>query len=104
MSVKSPQRFQEEGSSAKVCVGAGKRAANPPLLMALSPCGRKVCEVAARIPTQVKLLFATLAPASAAEPTQAMSMDERLSQARHSKGAPSLTSLTSPRGFGREDI
>ena len=29
--------------------------------MALPPCGRKVCEVAARIPTQVKLLFATLA-------------------------------------------
>ena len=28
--------------------------------MALPPCGRKVCEVAARIPTQVKLLFATL--------------------------------------------
>ena len=55
------QRFQEEGSSAKVCVGAGTQAANPPLLMALPPCGRKVCEVAARIPTQVKLLFATLA-------------------------------------------
>ena len=29
--------------------------------MALPPCGRKVCEVAARVPTQVKLLFATLA-------------------------------------------
>ena len=85
--------------------------------------------LAARIPTQVKLLFATLsppppplaedvdvsfktstpasihpAPASAAEPTQAMSMDERLSQARHSKGAPSLTSLTSPRVMRPEDI
>ena len=44
------------------------------------------------------------APASAAEPTQAMSMDERLSQARHSKGAPSLTSLTSPRVLRPEDI
>ncbi len=55
------QRFQEEGSSAKVCVDVGTQAANPPLLMALPPCGRKVCEVAARIPTQVKLLFATLA-------------------------------------------
>ena len=44
------------------------------------------------------------APASAAEPTQTMSMDERLSQARHSKGAPSLTSLTSPRVLRPEEI
>ena len=44
------------------------------------------------------------APASAAEPTQTMSMDERLSQERHSEGAPSLTSLTSPRVLRPEDI
>ena len=43
------------------------------------------------------------APASAAEPAQAMSMDERLSRARHSQG-PSLTSLTSPRVMRPEDI
>ena len=72
--------------------------------------------LAARVPTQVKLLFATLAYYAVicvvfwqvenwpVLPTQAMSMDERLSQARHSKGAPSLTSLTSPRVLRPEDI
>ena len=68
--------------------------------------------LAARVPTQVKLLFATLAYYAVicvvfwqVENWPVLdSIYFATAQARHSKGAPSLTSLTSPRAFGREDI
>ena len=78
------------------------------MIQALQEAARAASPPPPPLAEDVDVSFKTSTPASIhpAPASAAMSMDERLSQmARHSQGAsPSLTSLTSPRAFGREDI